>query len=179
MAVQRRVVSTILFSPRGGSSHAARALTSGLPDEGWTASLLSGSRRDAGPTQDARAFYDCLEDLATVDFTAALRSADPMNPALGVPPMHPSFEDRPGAPDRVFASLDDADFERQVRAWSHALRGIEAAGADVLHLPHLTPITAAAIVTVPQTIQYLRVNLLALASGAPKVTFAGFDFRAM
>ena len=28
--------------------------------------------------------------------------------------MHPSYEDRPGAPDRVFAALDDAQAEHQV-----------------------------------------------------------------
>ncbi len=149
MTDRRRVVSGILFSPRGGSAHAARALTTRLPDEGWDASLVSGSRRDAGPVQDARAFYGELDDLTVVDFTAALAADDPMSPPPGVPPMHPSFEDRAGAPDRVFASLDDAAFERQVDAWSAAMRRVDAATADVLHLHHLTPIDAAAANVAP------------------------------
>ena len=58
--------------------------------------------------------------------------------------MHPSYEDRAGAPDRVFARLDDADAERQVAAWARALQSVGAAHADVLHLHHLTPIHEAA-----------------------------------
>ena len=37
--------------------------------------------------------------------------------------MHPSYEDRPGAPDRVFAALDDAAYEHQVAAWARVLEG--------------------------------------------------------
>ena len=59
--------------------------------------------------------------------------------------MHPSFEDRPGAPDRVFANVDDATYEHLVDAWERAPRATPgAADADVLHLNHLTPINEAA-----------------------------------
>jgi glycosyltransferase involved in cell wall biosynthesis len=44
----------------------------------------------------------------------------------------------------VFAALDDASYERQVAGWCSALAGANAAGADVLHLHHLTPINEAA-----------------------------------
>ncbi len=151
MALNRRVVSAILFSPRGGSSHAARALSMGLADDGWASSLVAGSRRDCGPEQDATSFYAGISDLNVVDFTTALMSHDPMSPGLGLAPMHPSYEDRAEAPDRIFASLDDQAFELQVRAWSAALRTIEAAGADVLHLHHLTPIDEAAARVAPAT----------------------------
>jgi glycosyltransferase involved in cell wall biosynthesis len=150
MADHRRVVSAILFSPRGGSAHAARALSARLPDEGWDASLVAGSRSDAGGSQDAHDFYADLPGLSIVDFTPALRAADPMAPGLGAAPMHPSYEDRPLAPDRVFAALDDAAFERQARTWSDALRAVGAAAADVLHLHHLTPINAAAARVAPE-----------------------------
>ena len=150
MVGQRRVVSAILFSPRGGSAHAARALSEGLTGEGWRSSLVSGSRSDAGPEQDAAAFYSGVDELFTVDFTAALSAREPMLPGIGVAPMHPSFEDRPGGPDRVFASLGDDEYERQVRAWSVALRTAGAASADVLHLHHLTPIDAAAALFAPE-----------------------------
>ncbi len=145
------VVSAILFSPRGGSAHAARALGLRLPAEGWTTSLVAGSRCDAGPDQDARSFYAGLDDLHVVDFTAALQTPDPMAPGAGITPMHPSFEDRPLAPDRCFATLDAAALERQVRAWSEALRHAGAASADVLHLHHLTPLDAAAARVAPLT----------------------------
>jgi glycosyltransferase involved in cell wall biosynthesis len=78
--------------------------------------------------------------------TAALEAPDPMR---ADPPMHPSYEDRPGAPDRVFASLDDDEFERQVASWSRALRSAGAAEADILHLHHLTPIHEAAARVAP------------------------------
>lgn len=58
--------------------------------------------------------------------------------------MHPSFEDRPGAPDRVFAALDDVAFARQVQAWGPALRRAGSDEASVLHLHHLTPLNEAA-----------------------------------
>ena len=151
MAGRPRVVSAILFSPRGGSSHAARALSAGLPDEGWDVSLLAGSRSDSGPEQDARAFYSGLDDLHVVDFTTALAAADPMDPGPGVTPMHPSYEDRPGARDRCFATLDDAELECQVVAWSDELDALQAGDADVLHLHHLTPMDAAAAVVAPGT----------------------------
>ena len=56
--------------------------------------------------------------------TAALDAPDPM---AARPPMHPSYEDRPGAPDRVFAALDDADYEHQVATWARVLEGAGAA----------------------------------------------------
>ena len=63
--------------------------------------------------------------------------------------MHPSYEDRPDAPDRIFAALDDAAYERQVTAWCRALQAVGAATADVLHLHHLTPINEAAARVAP------------------------------
>jgi glycosyltransferase involved in cell wall biosynthesis len=145
-----RVVSGTLFFPRGGSAFVTRALAFGLHDEGIDVTLIAGSRSDRGDLSDARAFYAGI-DLHPVDYTAALRSVDPMGSAgvAGAAPAHPSFEDRPGAADRVFAALDDAEYQRQVDAWTRELRAVDAAGADVLHLHHLTPLNAAAAVAAP------------------------------
>jgi hypothetical protein len=41
------------------------------------------------------------------------------------------------------------------------------------------PVTAPGLVAVPFTIEFLRVRVTALTSGAMKVIAAGFDFRAM
>jgi glycosyltransferase involved in cell wall biosynthesis len=162
-----------MFAPRGGSAHAARTLARHLPAHGWAPTVVSGSRSDHGADGDARSFYAEL-DVHAVDFTAALRDPDPLHPAdRGVVPMHPSFEDRPGAPDRVFAALDDLDLERQVRAWGHALREAGAAEADVLHLHHLTPINEAAQRLLPWTpiVGHLHgtelLMLEAIETGAP------------
>jgi glycosyltransferase involved in cell wall biosynthesis len=122
-----------MFSPRGGSAHVARALAHELPATGWDVTIVSGSLPGHG---DASAFYAGL-DVRIVDFAA------------GDAPMHPSFEDRPGAPDRVFAALDDAAYERHVEAWARALEDAGAADADVLHLHHLTPLDEAAARVAP------------------------------
>jgi glycosyltransferase involved in cell wall biosynthesis len=127
--MSRRVVSALMFFPRGGSSHVARSLARELPSHGWDVTVLSGSRADGHG--DAERFYRGL-DVCTVDFDAP-----------GVP-MHPSYEDRPDAPDPVFGRVDDAAFERHVEVWSDALRRARATTADVLHLHHLTPVHEAA-----------------------------------
>src|SRR3954471_15506242 len=106
------------FFPRGGSAHVAANLARALPAHGWDVSVLSGSLRVPGRPGDADVFYAGL-DVHAVDMTAALDAPDPM---LADPPLHPSYEDRPGAPDRVFASLDDERFEHQVLAWCRALQ---------------------------------------------------------
>src|SRR5437868_8708482 len=105
-----------MFYPRGGSSHAARALSSGLRERGWAVTLVAGSRSDLGPHTDAREFYG---EVQAVDFAPSLATDEPLQHQDR--PLHPSYEDRPGAPDRVFASLDDLDYERQVRAWCSEL----------------------------------------------------------
>ena len=100
-----RVLMGLMFFPRGGSAHVARNLAHALPGAGWDASIVSGSLSRPGRPGDARAFYAGL-DVHPLDFTAALDAPDPL---LADPPFHPSFEDREGAPDRVFASLGDDD----------------------------------------------------------------------
>jgi glycosyltransferase involved in cell wall biosynthesis len=135
----------LVFFPRGGSSHVARNLAAALPEAGWDATILSGSLSIPGRPGDARAFYRGL-DVRPVDMTAALSEPDPV---LAEVPLHPSFEDRPDARDRVFASLDEAAFEHQAAAWGRALESAGAAEADVLHLHHLTPLNAAAARVAP------------------------------
>jgi glycosyltransferase involved in cell wall biosynthesis len=135
----------LLFFPRGGSSHVAQNLAAALPSAGWDVTVLSGSLSLPGRPGDARRFYAGL-DVRTVDFTAALAAPDPM---LADPPLHPSYEDRPGAADRVMCSLDSRHYEHQVTAWSRALSAAGARDADVLHLHHLTPLNEAAARVAP------------------------------
>jgi glycosyltransferase involved in cell wall biosynthesis len=130
-----RVLSALMFFPRGGSAHVARSLGRALPAHGWDVTVLSGSLPGHG---DARAFYAGL-DTHVVDF------ADPDVP------MHPSYEDREGAPDPVFARVGDEAYAQHVAVWARALDRAGIAGADVLHLHHLTPIHEAAARIAPQT----------------------------
>jgi glycosyltransferase involved in cell wall biosynthesis len=145
-----RVVSGTLFFPRGGSAFVTRALARALAERGCAVTLVAGSRRDLEGLGDARRFYAGI-DLHAVDFMAALRAPDPVafDAPAGSGPLHPSFEDRPGAADRVFASLDETAYEAQLAAWSRELGAAGAAAADVLHLHHLTPLNAAAALAAP------------------------------
>jgi len=136
----------LAFFPRGGSAHVARNLATALGGTGWDVTVLSGSLSRAGEPGDAREFYAGL-DVRPLDMTAALAAPDPMAAEV---PMHPSYEDRADAPDRIFAELGAAAFERQVTAWCRALQSAGAAHADVLHLHHLTPINEAASRVAPQ-----------------------------
>ncbi|MDQ3758817.1 MAG: glycosyltransferase family 4 protein [Actinomycetota bacterium] len=140
-----RVLMGCYFYPRGGSAHAARALTRQLRANDVEVTVLAGSRDDIGPVAQAERFFG-PEDLHVVDYTPALGSERPtaFKNAAGSPPMHASFEDRPGAQDTVFVCLDDDLFELQVEAWARGLSKAGAAGADVLYLNHLTPMNEAA-----------------------------------
>ncbi len=102
----RSVLSAILFSPRGGSAYTARALARGLRTLGWPVTLVAGSRSDLGGHGDARTFYG--DDVPAVRFDDALATPDPLGftGPPGPAPLHPSYEDRPDAPDRVFAALE-------------------------------------------------------------------------
>ncbi|HET7417885.1 MAG TPA: glycosyltransferase family 4 protein [Solirubrobacterales bacterium] len=146
-----RVLMGLYFYPRGGSSHASRALARQLERNGLEVTLVAGSRSDLGEAALASSFYEGI-DLRPVDFTPAIRSADPLR-YRGAPwsaPAHGSYEDRPGAVDPVLASLDDEEFELQVEAWSRALAEAAAPGVDVLYLHHLTPLNEAAARTLPE-----------------------------
>src|SRR5436305_413536 len=134
-----RALLGLLFFPRGGSAQVARALAHHLPAQGWDVGLVTGSLGHGGHS-DARRFYAGLNPRV-VDYTDAAAAPDPL---AADPPMQPSYEDRPDAPDRVFARVDDAAYERLVDTWSHALADAGADRADVLHLSHLTPVNEAA-----------------------------------
>jgi len=152
-----RVLSGLLFFPRGGSAHVARALAHELPAHGWDVTVVSGSQPGHG---DAQTFYAGLD-------------VHPVRFAAGEAPMHPSYEDRPGAPDRVFAAVGDEDYEEHVRAWAAALARAGAAGHDVLHLHHLTPMHEAATRVAPgvPVVTHLHgtelLMLEEIAAGAP------------
>jgi glycosyltransferase involved in cell wall biosynthesis len=136
-----RVVSVLFFFPRGGSAQVARALCRALPGAGWDVTLAAGSLGGGGDPRNALGFFSGI-DVVPVDYLPAVQVNDPT--AAGVP-LQPSYEDRPGAPDRVFAAVDDEDYERLVSAWAEALDRAGAAEADLLHLHHLTPANEAAL----------------------------------
>src|SRR4051794_11204182 len=131
----------LMFFPRGGSAQVARYVARFLPDAGWDVTLVAGSLGAAGEASNAGTFFEDVSDLRPVDYTAARGASDPL---AADPPFQPSFEDRPGAPDKVFAAVSDDEYERLVSAWEGILDEAGAGDADVLHLNHLTPMNEAA-----------------------------------
>jgi glycosyltransferase involved in cell wall biosynthesis len=138
--VPKRAVMGLAFFPRGGSAQVARYLARYLPDAGWEATIATGSLGRPGEQSHAETFYADL-DVRALDYTESAEASDPRR---ADPPFQPSYEDRPEAPDRVYAAVDDDDYERLVATWEEQLRSAGAADADVLHLHHLTPINEAA-----------------------------------
>ena len=130
----------LLFYPRGGSSQVTRYLARFLPAAGWDVTIASGSLGAPGEQSHAETFFQGL-DVHALDYTGAAEAPDPM---AAEPPFHPSYEDRRDAPDRVFARLDERQYEHQVETWGRHLAAAGAGEADVLHLGHLTPLNEAA-----------------------------------
>jgi hypothetical protein len=133
-ATRPRALGALLLSARG-SAQVARALAGALPETGWRMTLATGSLGGPGASTHAASFYSGM-DISAVDYSPALQFSDPLAAAV---PFQPSYEDRPAGPDRIFATVDDAAYERLVSAWAEALARAGAAEADLLHLHHLTP----------------------------------------
>ncbi len=139
-AARGSVVSALFFFPRGGSAQVTRALAGALPATGWQLTLAAGSLGQWGEPTHAASFFAGV-DVHPLDYSPALERTDPLTAPL---PFSPSFEDRPDAPDRVFAAVDDAAYERLVGAWIELLARAGAGRAELLHLHHLTPANEAA-----------------------------------
>src|SRR3954464_13570103 len=99
----------LMFFPRGGSAQVARYVTRALPGAGWDVTLVAGAHRDSSEASNAGVFFQGVDGSGPVDYTEARSAPDPL---AFETPFQPSFEDRADAPDRVFASVSDDDFER-------------------------------------------------------------------
>lgn len=147
-----KILMTLIFYPRGGSAQVARYLSRALMDLGHDVHLLTGSLHDGDPQHDAEVFYAGIP-LTAVDYTAAWqgfqRGEDPISDSWDVP-FHPSYEDKPGVPDRVFYEIEPSSYTALMECWVRAFREVgNAFEADLLHLHHLTYAHAAAAKVFP------------------------------
>jgi glycosyltransferase involved in cell wall biosynthesis len=143
--MSRRVGMGVIFYPRGGSAQVIRYLAAALQRRDWVVELLSGSLGEAGERTHAETFYRGLE-VTPADYRAAVaahaRGSDPMAEPV---PMHPSYEHREGAADRLFAAVSPELGEHLARAWEPLVeRAFAANPPELLHLHHLTPLHEAA-----------------------------------
>lgn len=129
----------LLFFPRGGSAQVTKYLAVALADAGWDVSLVTGSLGATGDETHAPTFYGEVP-LHHLDYSAAVAAFEAGGSAVAAPiPMHPSFEDREGAPDVVLSAVDPSLERHLVAVWEQPLARAGADGADVFHLHHLTP----------------------------------------
>jgi D-inositol-3-phosphate glycosyltransferase len=141
---------SLLFYPRGGSSQVVRYLVPALESTGWQVALVAGSLGEPGDRTHAASFFKHPR-LAAVDYTDVVRAhEDGRDPPAGAIPMHPSYEDRPGAPDTVFSAMSPGAGDRLVLAWERVLSDAWPAPPSVAHLHHLTPMHEAVARRFPQ-----------------------------
>ena len=138
------VLQGFSFFPRGGSAQVVRYLTAALLAAGWAPRIVAGSLGAAASLSHAETFFAGLP-LSAADFTPAFdawqRGEDPLDQHV---PLHASYEDKPGAPDRVFAAVSPELAVRQVDSWRRLLLRLHPFDPQLLHLHHLTPLHDAA-----------------------------------
>ena len=145
----RRVEMGLLFYPRGGSAQVVRYLARALQRVGWDTSLACGSLGEPGERTHAESFFAGL-DLSVADYRPALKAFDEGRDPIAEPmPMHPSYEDRPGIPDRIFTVVSPDLGEHLAEAWRPLLAAAAQQDPELLHLHHLTPIHEAAARELP------------------------------
>lgn len=138
-SLSERVVMGLLFYPRGGSAYVVRYLSPALIHAEWAVSVVAGSLGVAGDDTHAPTFFDGL-DVHHLDSTAAAREFRSGLDAIAAPePMHPSYEDRVGVPDVVFAAVPPRLAGHLADGWLDLFRDGGAEEASVFHLHHLTP----------------------------------------
>ena len=134
-----RIVMGLLFFPRGGSAQVTRYLAAALRRSGHELQLVVGSLGLPGASTHAGTFFEGL-DLHDLDYTDAVDAHRSGHRAIEAAiPMHPSYEDRVGAPDPVLAAVDPALLDHLSGVWEAPFLAAGAEDADVLHLHHLTP----------------------------------------
>ena len=136
-----KILMSHIFYPRGGSAQVARYLSRALIELGHEVRLITGTLHDGDPQHDANVFFEDIP-LTVVDYTNAWRGfeqgEDPLSDEWKVP-FHPSYEDKPGVPDRVFYKLTDAEYAALLRCWTGVFEGVrEHFHPDLIHLHHLT-----------------------------------------
>ncbi len=128
----------LLFFPRGGSAQVARYLAAALGDAGWSVALVAGSLGTSGQGTHAPTFF-AGTDLQHLDYPAAVAAFETGASAVTAPvPMHPSYEDREGAPDPVLAAVDPVLADHLSSVWEAPFAAAGAERADLFHLHHLT-----------------------------------------
>ncbi|MER7750816.1 glycosyltransferase [Kitasatospora sp. NPDC097643] len=129
----------LIFYPRGGSALVAKNLTEQLRVQGRPARVFAGSLGEPGEYSHAPTFYGPAHLVASDYNLAATTHAAGLDPLEMPVPLHPSYEDRPGVPDRVFAAVSPRTNAHLEDYWTRQFADHGAGEGGLLHLHHLTP----------------------------------------
>ena len=156
-----KILMSLVFYPRGGSAQVARYLSRALIELGHEVLLVTGTLRDGDPQHDAGVFFGDLP-LTSVDYTDAWlgfeRGEDPLSDKWPLP-FHPSYEDKPDVPDRVFTKVTEREYAGLLRCWTRVFEGVrERFRPDLLHMHHLTHAHAAADRVFPDVPQLTQLH---------------------
>jgi glycosyltransferase involved in cell wall biosynthesis len=146
-----RILQSLIFYPRGGSAHVARALAREARRMGHQIETVAGSLGRPGDATHAETFYAGLP-LHVMDYAAAQRDFDAgRDPMLSPQPFHPSYEPRGAVADRLFTAVSPELTRHSESAWSIVYRSLaDGFDPDVVHMHHLTPQLNAALEVFPR-----------------------------
>ncbi len=134
----KKCLQILIFFPRGGSAQVVHYLARAMTGAGWSTRIVAGSLGGPDEPSNARSFFGPTADLVAISYDEAVLAPEPW---LASPPMHPSYEDRSGAPDRVLAALDDRAARHMADEWTRILAAPGVLdGVEIAHLHHLTPV---------------------------------------
>ncbi|GMR09950.1 MAG: hypothetical protein BMS9Abin28_0771 [Anaerolineae bacterium] len=142
-----RILQCLVFYPRGGSAQVVRYLSQALIDSGHEVQVATGTLSDGDPQHAATTFYGDIP-LTLVDYTEAWRGFEngknPISPEWQVP-FHPSYEDKPGVPDRAFYKVNADEYAALRRSWEVLFQDLsQRFQPDLIHLHHLNHMHLAA-----------------------------------
>lgn len=140
----QRIGMALLFYPRGGSAQVAGYLGRALNARGREVTLASGSLGALAARNHAQTFFDGLH-VAPFSFDDAIAAYEQGQDPMDAPrPLHPSFEDRDGVPDRVFTAVSPAQIEHAIDSWAEHFLKSGFPECDVLHIHHASFLQLAA-----------------------------------
>ncbi|MFQ5921671.1 MAG: glycosyltransferase family 4 protein [Anaerolineales bacterium] len=142
-----RILLGLVFYPRGGSAQVIRYLSRALIDLGHEVHVATGSLSDGDPQHEARTFYGEIP-LTIADYTEAWQGyksgRNPISPKWTVP-FHPSYEDKPGVPDRAFYKVNSDEYAALRRSWKVLFQDLSRRfQPHLIHLHHLNHMHLAA-----------------------------------
>ena len=158
---QLKILMGIIFYPRGGSAQVVRYLSQALTDLGHQVYLVTGSLNDGDPQHDANIFYSGLP-LTIVDYTVSWQGfkqgRNPISEEWSVP-FHPSYEDKPDVPDRVFFKVNRSEYAALLRSWREVFQDVgQHFQPDIVHLHHLNHMHLASTEVLPEVVMTTQLH---------------------